>query len=122
TYEGASGVRFSEEHLKFLSGEKFSWELESFLRNFLQVLFSEMIVDEPTSFRKYTDTGVTVRRIRISEQENESIEKNLNSIRGVDEIRSELLTKVKQALSGNTTLKATNPEAMAGFLIRLLRP
>ncbi len=119
-FEKTSGVTLSEEEVKALLQNRLRPETELLIRNLVRNALASPVVDDATALRRFADLGIVIRRVREPSEENEWVEKNLNRIKSLDEVHSELGEKVKKAGKGEA-LRKISPEILVQIASHFLR-
>ncbi len=122
-FEKYSGISLSDEEGKQLYAVRYRIEAELFIRNLLQKVMTGYIVDDPNLLPKTDERAIAIRRVRITSGDNEVIERNLNLIKSIDDIRLDMSERAKKNISYVLSiLKNINIETLGQIAAKLARP
>ncbi len=115
TFKEVSGLEIEEEDSRFLLKSRFNYQIERWLRNTVQIAMSTPIIEDMAALDLRRHEGaITLRRVRMTSQENEKVEKNLKLIRSLSEVREDLEERVR-----NSDRSDRIPETVKAPLISL---
>lgn len=95
-FEKHIGGVLTDEEAKQLYNSKYRTEVELFVRNLLQKSMSLLIVDDPSLLQKSEDHGIVLRRVRIPAGDNEVLERNIASIKSLEDARLDFIERAKK--------------------------
>lgn len=121
-FEKNSRISLDDEDAKLLYTMRYRSEAELLIRSLIQRSMAGLISEDGNVLHKNDEKGIILRRIRIVSGDNEVLERNLSSIKSLDESRAELSDRLKKNPPNNLNqTKNLNYLGLSSIASKLLR-